>query len=85
MEYENLGDGLTVQAVDADSTKVTVSVKGVESVLADLDPTTIKAYVDLKGLGVGVHEIPVQVTGSDEKVKYSSKTTKITLRITQKN
>ena len=85
LEYENLGDGLTVQAVDADSTKVTVSVKGVESVLADLDPTTIKAYVDLKGLGVGVHEIPVQVTGSDEKVKYSSKTTKITLRITQKN
>lgn len=85
LEYENLGDGLTVQAVDADSTKVTVSVKGVESVLTDLDPTTIKAYVDLKGLGVGVHEIPVQVTGSDEKVKYSSKTTKITLRITQKN
>lgn len=85
LEYENLGDGLTVQAVDADSTKVTVSVKGVESVLADLDPTTIKAYVDLKGLGVGVHEIPVQVTGSDEKVKYFSKTTKITLRITQKN
>lgn len=85
LEYENLGDGLTVQAVDADSTKVTVSVKGVESVLADLDPTTIKAYVDLKELGVGVHEIPVQVTGSDEKVKYSSKTTKITLRITQKN
>lgn len=85
LEYENLGDGLTVQAVDADSTKVTVSVKGVKSVLADLDPTIIKAYVDLKGLGVGVHEIPVQVTGSDEKVKYSSKTTKITLRITQKN
>lgn len=85
LEYQNLGDGLTVQAVDANSTKVTVSLKGVQSVLNDLDPTTIKAYVDLKGLGIGDHEIPVKVSGSDEKVKYSSKTTKITLRITQKN
>lgn len=85
LEYENLGDGLTVQAVSADSTKVTVSVKGVPSVLQELDPTTIKAYVDLKGLGVGEHEIPVKVSGSDAKVKYSSKTTKIKLRITQKN
>lgn len=85
LEYQNLGDGLTVQAVDANSTKVTVSLKGVQSVLNDLDPTTIKAYVDLKGLGVGDHEIEVKVSGSDEKVKYSSKTTKITLRITQKS
>lgn len=85
LEYENLGDALTVQAIDADSTKVTVSVKGVQSVLSELDPTTIKAYVDLKGLGVGEHEIPVKVSGSDAKVKYSSKTTKIKLRITQKS
>lgn len=85
LEYENLGDGLIVQAVDANSTKVTVSIKGVESVLENLDPTTIKAYVNLKDLGVGEHEIPIKVSGSDEKVKYSSKTTKIKLRITQKN
>ncbi len=85
LEYENLADGLIVQATSADSTKVTVSVKGVQSVLSALDPTTIKAYVDLKGLGVGEHEIPIEVSGSDAKVKYSSKTTKIKLRITQKN
>lgn len=84
LEYENLGDGLIVQAVDQNSTKVTVSVKGVQSVLSSLDPTTIKAYVDLKGLGVGQHEIPVVVEGSDLRVKYSSKTTKVTLRITEK-
>ncbi len=84
LEYENLGDGLTVQAVDQSNTKVTVSVKGVQSVLSELDPTTIKAYVDLKGLGVGEHEIPVEVSGSDLRIKYSSKTTKVTLRITEK-
>lgn len=85
LEYENLGEGLVVQAVDKDSTKVSVSIKGVQSVLNDLDPTTIKAYVDLKGLGVGQHEIPVKVEGSDLRAKYSSKTTKVTLRITEKN
>lgn len=84
LEYENLGEGLTVQAVDEDSTKVTVNVKGVQSVLSELDPTTIKAYVDLKNLGVGQHEIPVEVKGSDLRAKYSSKTTKVTLRITEK-
>ncbi len=85
LEYENLEDGLVVQAIDQSSTKVNISVKGVQSVLSELDPTTIKAYVDLKGLGVGEHEIPVEVTGSDLRVKYSSKTTKVTLRITEKN
>lgn len=84
LEYENLGDGLTVQAASQDSTKVTVSVKGVQDVLTNLDPTTIKAYVDLKNLGVGEHEIPVQVTGSDLRVKYESKTNKVTLKITEK-
>ncbi len=84
LEYENLGDGLTVQAVDQNNTKVTVSVKGVRNVLSELDPTTIKAYVDLKGLGVGEHEIPVEVSGSDLRIKYSSKITKVTLRITEK-
>lgn len=85
LEYENLGEGLIVQAIDMNTTKVVVSVKGVESVLESLDPTTIKAYVNLKDLGVGEHEIPIKVTGSDEKVKYSSKTTKIKLRITEKS
>lgn len=84
LEYENLGEGLVVQAVDQNSTKVTVSIKGVESVLESIDPTSIKAYVNLKDLGVGEHEIPVKVNGTDEKVKYSSKTTKIKLRIMQK-
>ena len=85
LEYENLGEGLSAQTVGENSNRVTVSVKGVQSVLSNLDPTTIKAYVDLKGLGVGQHEVTVQVSGSDLRAKYSSKTTKVTLRITEKN
>ena len=85
LEYENLSSNLSVQAVNQDSTKVTVSVKGVESVLNDMDPTSIKAYVDLKDLSVGEHNIEVKVTGSDLRGKYESKTVKVALRITEKN
>ena len=42
-----------------------VSVKGVQNVLSNMDPTTIKAYVDLEGLGVGEHEVPILVEGQD--------------------
>ncbi|MEG2351333.1 MAG: CdaR family protein [Bacilli bacterium] len=84
LEYENLGSGLVVQAIGENNTKVSVSIKGVNEVISALDPTTIKAFVDLKDLGVGEHEIPVKVSGSDVRVNYSSKTTKVTLKITQK-
>ena len=52
--------------------------------LNDIDPSTIKAYVDLKGLDVGEHEIDVSVKGTDLRAKYESKTTKVKLRITKK-
>ena len=84
LEYENLGDGLAVQATSENSTKISVSLKGVDNVLKDLDPSTIKAYVDLKDLGVGEHEIDVKVEGSDLRVKYYPKTKKVKLKITQK-
>lgn len=84
LEYENLGNGYNVQAVGENNTKVTVILKGVQDVISSVDPTTIKAYVDLKDLGVGEHEINVKVRGSDQRVNYSSKTIKVTLKITQK-
>lgn len=84
LEYENLGDGLAVQAYDVNSTKVTVSVSGVSNVLENLDPTSIKAYVDLKDIGEGEHSVNVKVKGSDLKAKYTSMTQKVTLKITKK-
>ena len=84
LEYENLGEGLTVQALNAESTKVTVSVSGVAGVLNNIDPTTIKAYVDLKDIGEGEHNIEVKVTGSDLRAKYTSMTKKVNLKISKK-
>lgn len=80
---ENLGSGLKAQALSEADSKITVIVEGSEDVINNLDPSTIKAYVDLKKYGVGEHEIEVLVTGSDVKLTYKAKTKKVKIRITQ--
>lgn len=71
-------------AKNAADTKVNVVVKGVKSVLDKLDSKDIKAYVDLSDLEPGTYEVPVMVTGSDLKLSYSSRTTKIEVIIARK-
>lgn len=79
--FENLGSGLKVNAQSEEDTKVTVSVGGVQSLLDKLEASDIKAYVDLEGLGVGTHTVPVYVTGEDLKLTYTSKTQNIKIII----
>ena len=79
--FENLANGLKVNAQSEEDTKVTVSVGGVESLLEKLEASDIKAYVDLQGLGVGTHTVPVYVTGEDLKLTYTSKTQNIRIII----
>ena len=71
-------------ATNVNDTKVDVVVKGVKSVLDKLDSKSIKAYVDLSDLEPGTYEVPVMVTGTDLKLSYSSRTTKIEVRIERK-
>lgn len=80
---ENLASGLKAQAMSLEDSKITVIVEGSEDVINNLDPTTIKAYVDLKNTGVGEHEVEVNVTGSDLKLIYKPKTKKVKIKITQ--
>ena len=63
--------------------QVTVVVKGSQDVVNSISATDIKAYINLKGYGVGEHEVEVKVTGTDNKLSYSSKTKKVKIRITQ--
>lgn len=84
IESKNLPDGYVVQAVDANSTKVNVSVSGVQSVLDSIEPTTIQAYVDLKNVTEGEVSVKVKVKGSDLRAKYTSMTQKVTLKIIKK-
>lgn len=81
IEFRNLADGLSVQALSAEDTSVTVSVSGSSDIIDKLDASSIVAYVDLEDYGVGEHEVEVHVEKSDLKLTYTPKTKKIKVRI----
>ena len=80
LTFKNL-DKTKYKAVTTDTPKVNVVVKGVSNLLDKLKPEDITAFVDLSDLGVGTFEVPVEVEGTDLKLSYSSRTTKITVII----
>ena len=59
--------------------------QGASSVLATIDETDIKAYVDLQGLTEGRYTKEVIVKGSNPLVTYKAKRTEATVDITRKN
>ena len=59
-------------------------VKGSEESLKKVTEGDITAFIDLKDYGVGTHEVEVQVTGSDLKLTYVSKTKKVKIKISEK-
>jgi len=79
IEYRNLADGYTVQGID--KTRVTVALKGVDTVIENISSEDIMAYIDLEGLAEGEHEVDVKVEGTDNKVQYVSMTKKIKIKI----
>ena len=79
----NLGPNLKAGAIGENSSKTTVIVKGTKEVLDTIDATTIKATVDLAGLGEGEHTAEVKVSGEEVKANYFAKTTKIKVRISK--
>lgn len=81
IEFRNLADGLSVQALSAEDTSVIVSVSGSSDIIDKLDASSIVAYVDLEDYGVGEHEVEVHVEKSDLKLTYTPKTKKIKVRI----
>ena len=81
IDVRNLDENYTVQGLSENDIKVTVNVKGVESVLKQLTAEDIKAYIDLKDYKPGEHEIEVKVKGTDPRVQYLSKTKKVKIKI----
>ena len=85
LEFQNLDTSkYKALAKSAEDTKVDVVVKGVNSLLDKLKIEDIHAYVDLSDLEPGTYQVPVTVTGSDLKLKYSSRTIKIEIVISKK-
>lgn len=80
----NLGDGYKAQAIGEQNRTVTVIVNGSNEVIEALDPSTIEAYVDLSGLGVGEHSVEVKVKGEDSRLTYTSRVKEIKIKISKK-
>lgn len=84
VQSENLDSNLKVQALTDADRQVTVVVTGSEGIIKDLQPSDITAYIDLKDLGVGTREVEVKVKGTDLRLSYTSKTKKVSVRISSK-
>ena len=84
VETINIGEGYKVQAIGQQNRTVTVIVNGSKDVIDSLDASSIKAYIDLSGLGVGEHSVEVKVVGEDSKVTYTSRVKEIKVKISQK-
>ena len=82
---EGLDEKFKATAASANDAVVTVTVKGVASLLNDIDSKTIKAYVDLSNISeAGMYTVPVFVTGEDVKFTYTSKIKNIQVLVTNK-
>lgn len=72
--------GSTIQ-VEADPTVVDVTVHGRSATLADVPEAAINPYLDLAGVGPGLHEIPVNVDVPRDLTLVSVSPTTVTVRI----
>ena len=84
IEYRNLSDEYTVQGLSAADTKVSVVLKGVNSVLDTIKTEDITAYLDLDGYTEGEHEVPVEVEGDDVRIQYIPRTKRVKIKIVKK-
>ncbi len=77
---KNLADGYS--AVIVSGAHPQVQVKGVKSNIDAINASNIRAYVDLAGLGEGVHDIKVKVDNNNPLVSYEVTNT-IQVKITK--
>lgn len=85
IEYLNFDeDKYSLRAGSKEDRMITVSVKGVKSVIDKITSEDIKAYIDLQNYTPGEYEVDVIVSGSDLKVQYIAKTKKVKIIIEEK-
>lgn len=79
----NVPDGMVAQPIDEDNGVIEVEVKGSQSVIDSIQSSDITAYVDLKGLSEGQHELNVKVKGTNPLANYVAKKTKVKINLTK--
>lgn len=81
IEAINLSSQYSAGAVNQEA-KCVVILKGVQSVIDNIQPSSVRAYVDLTGYGLGTFDVDVQVEGQDLTVTYTPQIKKIQIKIT---
>ena len=81
---KNLSTNLIVTPASQKDASASIIVKGSTKNLSTITKDNITASVDLTGLGVGTHEVSIEVTGDDLKLTYTPKTKTVTLVIKKK-
>ena len=81
----NVPEGMAAQPIDEDNGVIEVEVKGSKSVIDSIDVSDITAYVDLKGLNEGQHELSVKVKGTNPLATYVPKKTKVKINLIKTN
>lgn len=85
IETRGLNENFMVQASSQDDALVTVTVRGVASLLNSLNEADITAYVDLSNITeTGTYNVPVYAEGKDLKLTYTSKTKTVQVIISEK-
>lgn len=79
----NVPDGMVAQPIDEDNGVIEVEVKGAQDVIDSITASDITAYVDLKGLSEGQHELAVKVKGTNSLATYIPKKTKVKINLTK--
>ncbi|HOP65880.1 MAG TPA: CdaR family protein [Bacilli bacterium] len=69
IETKNLADGYSASAKSIADTTITVTAKGVKSILDNFTAQDISAYVDLTGYTAGTYSVPIIVETDDVKVQ----------------
>jgi len=84
IDVRGLANGLHAQGKTAADTSVSVTIKGVSSVIDSITAEDITAYVDLTGLEAGEHKsVSVAVEGTDVRVEYTAKTKTVDIVISK--
>ena len=65
---KNIASGLTANPISGQ--EISVQVKGVASVIENINAEDIQAYIDLAGLGVGDYEVEVKIDNKNPLVNY---------------
>ena len=77
---KNLSSGYSANIIGTSS--VPVIVKGVQSVIDNVDASDINAYIDLEGYTPGEYEVEVKIENNDPRLSYVV-SSKVKVRITK--